>query len=138
MSTTFTDRCNSTFTKPLGTFASPYYPLMYSPAYCTYTINAPAGKVITISFSKFDVGPPPFNSLCYNDVLIIYDKSVTFSANTKVLCGNNVTSYTSKTNKVILVFQATTKNSYTGFSANYMINSPENPSKSCIMHLYYY
>ncbi|EDV19949.1 uncharacterized protein TRIADDRAFT_61599 [Trichoplax adhaerens] len=141
----YSNRCNVTFHQSSGTFTSPYYPLRYMPAFCTYTINAQSGNTITINWQKFNVGVAALFGSCLPDSVTVYDQSTVSPLSKSVLCGNmsQTSSFTSKSNKIIIVFKSISNRHFNGFMANFKTNglaSHQNhhslatviPSKNCM------
>lgn len=69
----FWEACNQTFTNYTGTFASPGYPdKYYKNLSCVYTIGAPLGHQIFLSFLDFDVGKSNDKKKCGEDRVEIF------------------------------------------------------------------
>lgn len=69
----FWEACNQTFTNHSGTFASPGYPNeYYKNISCDYTIAAPHGHQIFLSFLDFDVGKSNNEKKCGEDRVEIF------------------------------------------------------------------
>ncbi|KAJ7371386.1 hypothetical protein OS493_025848 [Desmophyllum pertusum] len=69
-----------------GTFESPRYPLKY-PKFmsCTWVITVPEGKLVKLSFQKFDV---EWSANCDEDYVRVYDGQYSTSTVKKTLCGS--------------------------------------------------
>lgn len=79
----FWEACNQTFTNHSGTFASPGYPNeYYKNISCDYTIAAPPGHQIFLSFLDFDVGKSNNEKKCGEDRV-----EITAEADVDTHCG---------------------------------------------------
>ena len=89
---------------------SPNHPQRYPrSAECTYTINAPTGKRIKLTFAEFDVSGEKEESYgdCNGDKLQIFESTVKL----KELCGVLPQyPYTSTNNNVLIKFKANSDN----------------------------
>ncbi|XP_056401096.1 embryonic protein UVS.2-like [Hyla sarda] len=109
-----TVQCGGTFYMPQGSFTSPGYPNEYGPNLdCVYTIAAPAGKTISLSFSDFHLE---------NSSFCIYDKIkwLDGTASRGPFCGDrNPFVINTKSNTMKLTFRSDGFNQKKGFSASY-------------------
>ncbi|XP_056401091.1 embryonic protein UVS.2-like [Hyla sarda] len=109
-----TVQCGGTFYMPQGSFTSPGYPNNYGANLnCVYTIAAPAGKTISLSFSDFHLEDSPF---CIYDNIKWLDGTVSKGP----FCGDrNPFVINTKSNTMKLTFHSDEFDQNKGFSASY-------------------
>lgn len=98
-----------------GFIISPNYPVQYPANYqCTWEIVAAVGNNIQLTLEDFLLESSPN---CEEDSLVIYDVGMMFH---KQLCGNMRNKvFTSKGNKMILVFKSDASLQEKGFRLHY-------------------
>ncbi|KAM5263638.1 adhesion G-protein coupled receptor G6 [Ctenodactylus gundi] len=108
-------KCKVFLSKPSGTFTSPCYPNDYpNSEYCVWTIRAPAGHIIQITFHDFDIEEA---SNC------IYDSLTVDSGDTQTkFCGTTAKglSFNSSANEMILSFGSDFSIQKKGFNVSYI------------------
>jgi len=74
--------CGRHLTESTGNFSSPGYPNNYpNNAYCTWTITAPPGHVIFLSFTNFELHRDGKYKYCSRDFIeVYYDSSAIASS----------------------------------------------------------
>ncbi|XP_033110748.1 cubilin-like [Anneissia japonica] len=110
--------CGGFYTEDGGEMRSPYFPNPYpNNKHCDYTINAPDGKIITVTFITFDIESHPD---CVYDSLAIYDGD-SYNADLIVnLCGSYLPAPVSSTgNTMLLHFITDGSVTNYGFRAQY-------------------
>ncbi|XP_041670250.1 cubilin [Cheilinus undulatus] len=89
-----------------GSFASPNYPGTYpNNTHCEWTITAPRGRVVTVTFAQISIDDP---GDCQNNFLKLYDGPDTSSGLVGPYCGleTNIAPFTASSHQVFIVFQA--------------------------------
>ncbi|XP_046892314.1 ST14 transmembrane serine protease matriptase a [Hypomesus transpacificus] len=106
--------CGGQLSGEKGTFTTPNYPNYYPPnAYCEWTIQVPAGKMVKVRFIKFLLSEPGQNEVdCKKDYVEI---------NKQRMCGEKTTVQvvTSDTNLMSVLFFSDASYVDRGFSAEY-------------------
>lgn len=112
---TGTNLCGGTLHGKSGFIISPNYPVQYPANYqCTWEIVAAVGNNIQLTVEDFLLESSPN---CEEDSLVIYDVGMMFH---KQLCGNMRNKvFTSKGNKMILVFKSDASLQEKGFRLHY-------------------
>ncbi|KAL2085662.1 hypothetical protein ACEWY4_018982 [Coilia grayii] len=112
--------CGDTLTASSGSFHSPGHPSSYPHgANCTWYISVPAGNLIRLSFTSFNL---EYHQNCNYDYVEVYDNG---TAQTGTLlgryCGRSVPpSLTSTDNMMTLLFVSDSSQSTEGFAASYV------------------
>nr|XP_023646366.1 cubilin [Paramormyrops kingsleyae] len=89
-----------------GSFTSPDFPGTYSNgSQCEWTIQAPVGRVVTVTFVQFSIDDP---GDCQNNYLKLYDGTDTSSPPIGPYCGaeTNIAPFTASSNNVFIQFRA--------------------------------
>ncbi|KAG9476560.1 hypothetical protein GDO78_003221 [Eleutherodactylus coqui] len=104
--TSSTKGCGGTLFGANGTFTSPEYPASYgNNTACEWTIAAPRGRVLSISFAEFSIDDP---GDCQNNYLRIYDGAAPTSAPMRTLCGSgeHIAAVNTTSNHAFIEFHA--------------------------------
>ncbi|KAM9299702.1 embryonic protein UVS.2-like [Gastrophryne carolinensis] len=111
--------CGSVLTNPVGTFSTPNYPSLYpSNMYCTWSISAPLGFVVSLNMTDFNVEP---KSTCIFDYVLAYDGAKTTSPLIGRYCGKtSLPSFTSTGNNLLVQFHSDDSVQLKGFLAKYV------------------
>uniref|UniRef100_G1P1I3 Adhesion G-protein coupled receptor G6 n=1 Tax=Myotis lucifugus TaxID=59463 RepID=G1P1I3_MYOLU len=107
--------CRLVLSNPSGTFTSPCYPNDYPNAqYCMWTLRAPAGYIIQITFNDFDIEEAPN---CIYDSL-----SLDNGESQKKFCGATAKglSFNSSANEMLVSFSSDFSIQKKGFNASYI------------------
>ncbi|XP_015260854.1 PREDICTED: cubilin-like, partial [Cyprinodon variegatus] len=97
--------CGGTLFGDHGSFASPNYPGSYpNNTYCEWSIVAPRGRVVTVTFTQISIDDP---GDCQNNFLKLFDGPDSSSAAVGPYCGveTNIAPFTASSNQVYVVFQ---------------------------------
>uniref|UniRef100_A0A3P8P3F5 Cubilin n=1 Tax=Astatotilapia calliptera TaxID=8154 RepID=A0A3P8P3F5_ASTCA len=97
--------CGGTLFGDQGSFASPNYPGTYpNNTHCEWSIMAPRGRVVTITFNQISIDDP---GDCQNNFLKLYDGPDTSSQFVGPYCGveTNIAPFTATAHQVYVVFQ---------------------------------
>ncbi|XP_075137801.1 embryonic protein UVS.2-like [Leptodactylus fuscus] len=106
-------KCGGTFYTPQKNFTSPGYPSYGSNMNCIFTITAPVGNQIYLTFGDFQM---EYVSSCTLDYLSILDGSVELGP----FCGDTtINPITSSGNTLQLIFISNSRNNFRGFQASY-------------------
>lgn len=98
--------CGGTLFGDHGSFSSPNYPGTYpNDTHCEWSIIAPRGRVVTITFVQISIDDP---GDCLNNFLKLYDGPDTSSLPVGPYCGveTNIAPFTASTHQVYVLFQA--------------------------------
>ncbi|XP_036270168.1 adhesion G-protein coupled receptor G6 isoform X3 [Pipistrellus kuhlii] len=107
--------CRLVLSNPSGTFTSPCYPNDYPNAqYCMWTLRAPVGYIIQITFNDFDIEEAPN---CIYDSL-----SLDNGESQKKFCGATAKglSFNSSANEMLVSFSSDFSIQKKGFNASYI------------------
>ncbi|XP_027132680.1 cubilin, partial [Larimichthys crocea] len=98
--------CGGTLYGDHGSFSSPSYPATYpNGTHCEWSIMAPRGRVVTITFAQISIDDP---GDCQNNFLKLYDGPDTSSQPVGPFCGveTSIAPFTASSHQVCIVFQA--------------------------------
>ncbi|XP_004716072.1 cubilin [Echinops telfairi] len=98
--------CGGTLYGDSGSFTSPGYPGSYhNNTHCEWTITAPAGRPVTVSFHFISIDDP---GDCVQNYLILYDGPDAESPSTGPYCGadTEIFSFVSSSHRVFIRFHA--------------------------------
>ncbi|KAM4534255.1 cubilin [Odontesthes bonariensis] len=98
--------CGGTLYGDHGSFSSPNYPGTYpNVTHCEWSIMAPRGRVVTITFTQISIDDP---GDCQNNFLKLYNGPDTSSLPVGPYCGmeTNIAPFTASSHQVYIVFQA--------------------------------
>uniref|UniRef100_A0A3Q2TAZ9 Cubilin n=1 Tax=Fundulus heteroclitus TaxID=8078 RepID=A0A3Q2TAZ9_FUNHE len=104
-----------------GSFTSPNYPGSYSNnTLCEWSIKAPRGHVVTITFAHISIDDP---GDCQNNFLKLYDGPDTTSLPVGPYCGveTNIAPFRASSNQVYIVFQGQYSTLPSGFRLTWSI-----------------
>ncbi|XP_075185922.1 embryonic protein UVS.2-like [Anomaloglossus baeobatrachus] len=106
--------CGGTFYTPGRNITSPRYPSnYYSNLKCNYTIKAPVGQRITLTFNDFKLED---SYMCIYDYVIVWDGSIQYGQ----FCGvRSIPVITSTTNTLVINFKTDVDTQTSGFLATY-------------------
>ncbi|KAG8560274.1 hypothetical protein GDO81_014875 [Engystomops pustulosus] len=107
-------QCGGTFYTPNRSITSPGYPNFYRPNLrCTYTVTAPVGKRVYLTFDDFELENDYY---CMYDVLWVHSGDIQYGP----YCGpRKVLGITSTENTLSLIFKSDRLNESKGFKASY-------------------
>uniref|UniRef100_A0A672HTS6 Cubilin (intrinsic factor-cobalamin receptor) n=1 Tax=Salarias fasciatus TaxID=181472 RepID=A0A672HTS6_SALFA len=97
--------CGGTLYGDHGSFSSPNYPGTYSnDTYCEWSIRAPRGRVLMITFAQISIDDP---GDCQNNFLKLYDGPDSSSPSVGPYCGmeTSIAPFTASSHHVFVVFQ---------------------------------
>ncbi|XP_039305004.1 cubilin isoform X2 [Solenopsis invicta] len=126
----FLNRCGGIITNP-----TEIKPFMHREEYfegmnCTWIIRAPQDKSILVRFEKFIL---EFSINCYFDYVAIYEgDSIDDEKRSALVCGNltdNLPTFKSESNSMVIVFNADNSRNFEGFSAKVLFTT--NPAGGC-------
>lgn len=94
----------------------------YGAADCSWTITAPAGERVQLSFLRFQLRPSSWWSTCPTDWLDIFDGPDASATSLGRYCGSSIFSMVQSTGRTIyIVFRAAAGGTHTGFEARYIV-----------------
>ncbi|XP_056383572.1 embryonic protein UVS.2-like isoform X2 [Hyla sarda] len=114
-----TVNCGSMLISPTGTISSPMYPANYPPLMdCTWVINAPAGFVVSLNVTDFNV---ELQSACIFDYLLVFNGPKVTSPLIGRYCGRGITIPPIKStgNTLLLQFRSDRSIQGSGFFGKY-------------------
>uniref|UniRef100_A0A3Q3W0B5 Cubilin n=1 Tax=Mola mola TaxID=94237 RepID=A0A3Q3W0B5_MOLML len=98
--------CGGTLFGDHGSFSSPNYPGTYpNNTHCEWSIVAPRGRVVTVTFAQISIDDP---GDCQNNYLKLYNGPDSSSPPVGPYCGveTNIAPFTASSHQVFIVFQA--------------------------------
>ncbi|XP_013388746.1 cubilin-like [Lingula anatina] len=115
--------CGGTFKDSYGSFTSPLYPQPYTNnRNCTWLVQVPARKVVTITFTAFNI---EYHDSCNYDWVDVYDGPSTSSTRVGRYCGDSMPAeFTASGRAVTIFFRSDQSQTGPGFRIAYSSSQP--------------